>query len=201
MNKPLPSTPDLSSAPPLGILFRKNESLENLFSSVAEFDDFHAFEAIFHRTYQNLLQFSLKYVKIKELGEEVVDDVFFNLWKNRKVINIQISLKSYLMTSVRNKALDYIRAAKNINNCTLEKALNLPCSQNNAFESLAQAELSEKMEKAIHSLPKQCRLIFLMSREQGMKYKEIAEKLNLSVKTIDTQMGRALKHLREKIYC
>jgi RNA polymerase sigma-70 factor (ECF subfamily) len=88
---------------------------------------------------------------------------------------------------------------KHEHNMALENASSIPCKESIAYEAMNYAELHQRIKAAIQSLPKQCRLIFQMSREQDLKYKEIAESLNLSIKTVDTQMGRALKYLRKTI--
>jgi RNA polymerase sigma-70 factor (family 1) len=173
--------------------------LNVLFLRVIEHDDYKAFEDIFKNSYYSLCNFSNKLVHSRELAEEVVDDVFYNLWKNRKKIQINTSFKSYLLTAVKNRSLDYLRKLKKERNLAIENAAGIACNQSIASETMAFEELSRKIEKAIQALPKQCKLIFLLSRDQELKYKEIAEMLNISIKTVDTQMGRALKHLRQNV--
>ena len=175
------------------------ESLDNLFQRVAGGDDYFAFEKIFKSSYKSLCSFANRIVRSHELAEEIVDDVFCNLWKNRARIQITSSFRSYLITSVRNKSLDCLRKRKNEKNSVLESASSVPCRQSIAYENMAFEELSRRIEAAIQELPRQCRTIFLMSRDQDLKYKEIAEILNISIKTVDTQMGRALKYLRKTI--
>jgi RNA polymerase sigma-70 factor (family 1) len=178
--------------------WHESENLDELFRRVIE-DDYSAFEKIFKTTYKSLCNYACHVVKSHELAEEIVDDVFFNLWKNRKKILINASFRSYLMASIRNKSLDCLRKIKHEKNTVLESAATVPCKQSIAFETLCFEELAGQIEVAIQELPKQCRTIFLMSRDQDLKYKEIAERLNISIKTVDTQMGRALKHLRKSI--
>lgn len=175
------------------------ESLDSLFQRVAGSDDYGAFEKIFKGSYKSLCSFANRIVRSHELAEEIVDDVFCNLWKNRGRIQITSSFRSYLITSVRNKSLDCLRKRKNEKNSVLESASSVPCRQSIAYENMAFEELSHRIETAIQELPRQCRTIFLMSRDQDLKYKEIAEILNISIKTVDTQMGRALKYLRKTI--
>lgn len=176
-----------------------NESTDSLFQRVASADDRQAFEYIFNRTYKSLCALSCRIVKNEEQAEEIVDDVFYNFWKNRKSITISTSFVSYLLVSVRNRSLDYLRKVKNKKSTPLDNSVDVPCQQTIADEQIAYEELSERIDMAIQSLAPQCRLIFRMSREQELTYREIAERLNLSIKTVDTQMGRALKHLRSEI--
>jgi len=175
-----------------------SEGIDCLFQRVVN-DDYHAFERIFKDTFKTLCTYSHKLVRSRQIAEEIVDDVFFNLWRNRKKIQITSSFQAYLLTSVRNKSLDNLRKVKHEKNTVLESAGSIACRQSIAHEKLIFEELTVHIEAAVDRLPKQCRIIFLMSREQDLKYKEIARALNISVKTVDTQMGRALKHLRKEV--
>jgi RNA polymerase sigma-70 factor (ECF subfamily) len=179
-------------------IVRQPDSLDELFARVVA-SDYHAFDKIFKSTYKTLCLAANRIVKSHELAEEIVDDVFYNLWKNREKIQISVSFKSYLMASIRNKSLDCLRKMKNEKNTALENASAVPCKNSIAYESMNYEDLFRQIEAAIQKLPRQCKLIFLMSRDQDLKYKEIAEALNLSIKTVDTQMGRALKYLRKSI--
>jgi RNA polymerase sigma-70 factor (ECF subfamily) len=175
-----------------------SETLDSLFKRVVE-DDYAAFEQIFKRTYKMLCAYSCKVVKSREMAEEIVDDVFFGLWSNRKKIQITSSFQGYLSTAIRNRSLDWLRKLKHKRSTELQNAGVLICGQSIAHETLIYRELQAQIDHAIQELPRQCRTIFLMSRDQDLKYKEIAEILNISIKTVDTQMGRALKHLQKAI--
>ena len=186
----------------LSIIRLKNRfaSIEVLFQQVADQDCTFSFEEIFRRMFKPLCALANGLVKNNQVAEEIVDDVFCSLWRNRKKILINVSFQSYLLTSVRNKSFDYLRKMKSEKSAVIiEFAYGMACSQYMAHEKLAYEELSNNLETAILKLPKQCRLIFLMSREDELKYKEISKILNISVKTVDTQMGRALKHLRKAV--
>lgn len=188
----------LTEAPVQHLRIQHPRTLDELFKRVIE-DDYNAFEQIFKSTYKSLCAYANRVVKSHELAEEVVDDVFCNLWRNRKKILITTSFKSYLLASVRNKSLDCLRKLKHEKNTMLESAATVPCKQSIAYETMFFEELHARINDAIQGLPKQCRTIFLMSRDQDLKYKEIAELLHISIKTVDTQMGRALKYLRKTI--
>ncbi|MBT1688617.1 RNA polymerase sigma-70 factor [Dawidia soli] len=177
----------------------QNEGLDLLFDRVAREDDYKSFETIFKRMYRQLCRVSARMVQSHALAEEIVDDVFCNLWGNRKRIQINSSFQAYLLASVRNKSLDCLRKTKHDRNIELECAADVASVHEGAQEHLVYEELRGQIESAIESLPKQCRTIFRMSREQDMKYKDIADVLQISIKTVDTQMGRALKHLRQAV--
>jgi len=174
-------------------------SLDNLFQRVVGSDDQLAFEQIFDSTYTSLCGISFRMTKSLESSEEIVDDVFCSFWKNRKAINITTSFTLYLIASVRNRSLDYLRKLKKEKASAIEDASGITSGEIIATEAMAYEELKNHITAAIQSLPRQCRLIFLMSREQDLTYKEISVQLGLSIKTVDTQMGRALKHIRRQL--
>jgi RNA polymerase sigma-70 factor (family 1) len=185
-----------ASLPSAGVSTR--ESMDLLFQRVVD-DDYRAFEQLFRHTYRALCSYSDQLVRSPQLAEEIVDDVFCTLWGNRKRINIASSFQSYLIVSIRNRSLDCLRKAKSERHVVLEHAERVPCRQSIAHDPLIFEELSCRIDHAVNTLPEQCRLIFKMSREQDMSYKEIAGMLKISVKTVDTQIGRALKSIRRSI--
>ena len=154
------------------------------------------FETLFKEYYERLCAFGIKYVKNIEQVEEVVQDTFYNIWKNRKTLNIKTSLKSYLYTAVRNNCLQVLRTR------SLDIKYENYYKSHYTNESISPAdelnakELSNVINKALNSLPERCKVIFKMSRYEGLKYHEIAEKLAISIKTVEANMGKALKHFR-----
>lgn len=170
-----------------------------LFHRVAQYDDQSAFEKLFRLLYKSLLATALPIIGSQQLAEEIVSDVFCSLWKNRKVIQVHSSFKAYVFTSIRNKSLDYLRKVNREKTIDLANATHIPYPEDTIEQRLDQEKLALRVERAIHSLPPQCRAIFLLNREGGLKYKEIAEQLNISIKTVETHMGRALKHLRSEL--
>ncbi len=187
---------DLSSGQHTGA---GRQNIDQLFNRVRD-DDYIAFGWIFKTHYQTLCAYSNRLVMSRQLAEEIVDDVFSNLWKNRKKIRINNSFQAYLVRSVRNRSLDCLRRLKHEKKKSLlEHAETIPCRQSIAYESMMLDELHDRIHAAVSILPSQCRLIFQMSREEDLKYKDIAKKLNISIKTVDTQIGRALKHIRRMI--
>jgi RNA polymerase sigma-70 factor (family 1) len=177
----------------------REKCLDTLFQRVVYSDDQEAFEQIFESTYNLLCGISFRLTKSVESSEEIVDDVFCSFWKNRRKINITTSFTPYLIASVRNRSLDYLRKLKNEKPSTLDVASGIASGDVIASDVLAYEDLRNHLTAAIQSLPLQRRLIFTMSREQELTYKEISEKLGLSIKTVDTQMGRALKQIRNEL--
>lgn len=176
-----------------------SENIDQLFSRVIQNDDYVAFQTLFQINYNPLRNFCKKLVQINEVAEELVSEVFLKIWCNRKRIVISSSAKSYLYASVRNMSFDHLRKEKKSLWVDIEEASTMSCDNFDPHKHSEFEELQLKVEGAVARLPRQCRLVFQLSRDHGMKYHEIAETLQLSVKTIETQMGRALKSLRQTL--
>lgn len=178
---------------------KKKKSNEELFSLVRERSDYTAFESLYHRMYKPLSVYAIRYTKSPELADDMVSEVYYKLWTKRDTINISSSLQSYLYTSVRNKCLDQIRSQHGIEQCDETALINFDSLSATPLQYTISEELQKRIETAIEALPKDRRRVFRMSRDNGLKYKEIAETLGISIKTVETQMGRALKFLREEL--
>lgn len=162
-------------------------------------DDDHALTLLYHHFYQRLLVFTLTLVKLKEDAEEVVEDVLVKFWTNRQQIQQIENLALYLYKATRNQALNYIeKAGRRLKNELLEEShyeIQVPTSGPSPLEQLVLAEMAQTVRLAVDNLPERCRLIFKMVREDGLKYKEVAEALNISVNTIDNQMATAVTRI------
>lgn len=152
-----------------------------------------AFEIIFKTHYSLLLKLALFYLENKEEAEELVQDIFYQLWQERQKIEIQKTLKGYLLLSVKNRCLNKLRKPTAL----------VPIEEDDEFSSWHEAdselnlkEAQKTISDALARLPEQCRIIFLMHRQEGLSYKEIAELLNIAPKTVENQIGKALKLLR-----
>jgi len=150
-----------------------------------------AFDKIFKTYYKKLCVFSLKIVKNYAYAEDVVQNIFINLWEKHNDLKINISLKAYLYRAVYNNSVHFIKK-QNLNQQFDESLIEHDYNFN---DLLVQNEIETKIYSTIEELPEQCKKIFKMSRFDELKYREIAEKLNISIKTVETQMSRALKYL------
>jgi RNA polymerase sigma-70 factor (family 1) len=156
-------------------------------------------EDIFKTHYLQLCNYAYIFLKDTDESEDVVQGVFYQLWKKKDSTEITTSLKSYLFTAVRNNCLKRISHLK-IRNQYKENIVHLDDKgSNHTMDKVIGRELEEQIKNAIENLPEQCRLIFTLSRQSGFKYNEIAEHLEISVKTVENQMGKALRVLREKL--
>lgn len=155
-----------------------------------------SFEELFRKYFSHLCSFAQKYVHDLDESKDIVHHVFINLWQKREEVDTQTSLKSYLFTAVHNRCLNYIRDRKKI----VQFDAPIHESDLGAYlqtrDYLVSSETEDRINRALDDLPEKCREIFMMNRFDNLKYREIAEKLNISVKTVETQMSRALKALR-----
>ncbi len=156
-----------------------------------------AFEDTFHAYYSALCGFAMRFVRDPDEAEEVVQDTFVRIWQKREQISINHSLKSYLFQSVRNSCLNTLKHQVVVRE--YESDQQMYALREDMVDSVVTDELESKIKATIGLLPPERKKIFLMSRDEGLRYAEIAEKLNISVKTVENQIGRALKFLREEL--
>jgi len=154
------------------------------------------FEFLFKMYYKPMCGFAMKYLKDKDLAEEIVQDIFYNIWKKRTELNITTSVKSYLFRSVYNNCLQYIHHQKVVDKYITEKNYEPNFVSVDPMDELRHSELLNALNSSLSVLPERTRNIFYLSRFEGLKYHEIAEKLTISIKTVEANMGKALKHLR-----
>ena len=154
-----------------------------------------AFIKIYEDYYTRLCFYAAKFIHDSEQARSIVQEVYVELWIKRKKLNISFSLKAYLFNSVRNACVDYLRKEK-INNKALSR---LTLDDTVSVDHMEAVELNARINKAIQELPEKCREIFILCRFDGLKYGEIARKLGISIKTVEMQMGIALKKLRNNL--
>ncbi len=158
--------------------------------------DAKAFEDLFKSFFSELTFYAIRFVEDMETAEEIVQDIFFNIWDNRTKISINTSVKSYLYTTVKNTCLNLIKHKKVENKYREYFSRSLQSDELNEETWIKADDLHSKITTAINKLPEQRRKIFMMSRFEELTYKEIANKLSISIKTVENQMGSALKFLR-----
>lgn len=154
------------------------------------------YEKMFKKYYPMLCIYARKFVEDDSTAEEIVQNVFYILWKKRNEITINSSLKSYLYRSVHNNCLNHISHQRIVQKHQQETINAERTYANDPLEELKRVELYERMNKALDELPERCKEVFKLSRFEGLKYHEIADRLSISVKTVEANMGKALKHFR-----
>lgn len=161
-------------------------------------DDRRAFERIFRELYRPLTAYAFRFVRELPVAENIVQDVFLKLWQGRKELTINSSLTHYLFRSVRNHSINQLNKTKVRSEYIRVQIEKETVNEDyNAF--FPEIGLLNKIEAAIGALPEKRQEIFRLAREEGLKYREIAERLDLSVKTVEAQMTLALKQLREAL--
>lgn len=158
-----------------------------------------ALDELFREHYAYLCQTTFRVLNDKHIAEDLVQEVFYELWRKREKLNINQSVRAYLRRAAVNKTLNYIRAQKMPVDDEAYLPLNLSNKNADAQQKLQAEELKILINEAINLLPERCRLIFTLSRHEQMSNKEIAAKLDLSIKTIENQMTKALKLLKEAL--
>lgn len=153
------------------------------------------FELLFRDFFPPLMAFAKKILGDEDDAREVVHQVFINLWEKRSELDLSSSLKSYLFTSVHHRSLNVIRDRKKFSSEEVPEV----ASEWDVSAQIESMELEEKIREAIDALPEKCREIFELSRFEGLKYGEIAGQLDISIKTVENQMSKALKILREQL--
>ncbi|MEZ7500221.1 RNA polymerase sigma-70 factor [Flavobacterium sp. Arc3] len=163
-----------------------------------------AFETLYHLYFQKLSHFANSYIENEEESQEIVQNVFFKLWKKREKLAVEVNLHSYLFKMVKNSCLDYFKHQKVKANysqhCDIErKEINHLALMDTPSNLYIENELLEKINSSVDKLPPACKRIFIKSRFQGMNHKEIAEELDISTKTVENQITKALKFLRVEL--
>jgi RNA polymerase sigma-70 factor (ECF subfamily) len=151
-------------------------------------------ELIFKQYYEVMCRTAVRITKERSLAEDIVQEVFYELFKKRENLKIE-SLLGYLRRAVYNRALNKVKARKEHVDAD-EIAYELTDNLNNSQQDMEYSELEGFINKVIDSLPEKCRLVFVLNRFEQLSYKEVAQKLDISVKTVENQMSKALKILR-----
>ena len=157
------------------------------------------FEALFKSHYSELCAYANKYLNDIAAAEETVQALFVKMWENREEIVFDKSERAYLFTATRNACFNQIRHLKVRDEYKVYNQAEMENEQYTVEDELEANELNDKIRKAIDQLPEGRRKIFILSRFEGLKYKEIADQLKISIKTVENQMGSALKFLKEDL--
>ncbi|MBA3705773.1 MAG: RNA polymerase sigma-70 factor [Bacteroidetes bacterium] len=157
------------------------------------------FNETFHLYYEELCRIVLPIVKDKDIAEDVVQDVFVKMWIRKDELEIKTTVKGYLYKAVVFRALDHLRKQKNTTKVNDELKVIYPQSHNNVTDSVEEKELNIAINEGLDKMPENMRVIFQLSRFTGLKNREIAEQLDISIKTVESNMTKALKLLHEHL--
>ncbi len=161
--------------------------------------DIKQFESLFRSSYASLVKYAKTLIRDHDTAEEIVQDLFCRLWKDRDKIEIESSLNGYLFRSVHNRCLHHIEHVRVVEKHAEEMSYRISESPESPSDILSYRELQERIVVILEKLPERCGRIFCMNRFEGLKYNEIAEKLSVSVKTVEANMGKALKEFRKEL--
>jgi RNA polymerase sigma-70 factor (ECF subfamily) len=163
------------------------------------FMNLQSFESLFRQYYQMLCSYAYRFVNDSDTAEEIVQDLFYKLWEKRASLQITTSVKSYLFSAVHNRCLKYIEhrnVETKYKNYYLQHESEIDNEPQHASDT---RELQVIINRTLDSLPERCSRIFKLNRFEGLKYHEIASKLSVSIKTVEANMGKALKLLRKNL--
>ncbi|MCW3465587.1 RNA polymerase sigma factor [Chitinophaga nivalis] len=179
---------------------REDANIQLLAERVASLGDEQAYKALFRLFYKPLSQFACSIVKNYETAEEIAADVCFHMWKHRERLPQIDNLKVYLYVAAKNMALNHLAKASRNKHFSLDD-LSVEFSLGNATpeQIYISGEMIRKIEAAVNALPPKRKIIFKLIREDGLKYKEVARILDISVNTIDVHMAQAMKKISEVI--
>ena len=161
--------------------------------------DREAFEVVFRAYYAKLADYANGMVRSRDGADDVVQEVFVALWTQRNRLSSPDNLVGYLYRAVRNRSLNQIRRHRMVADWETKQAIAEPQVAPPADRETERAEIAEAIRRAVATLSPRCREVFELSRDQGLTYPEIAATLGISIKTVETLMGRALKGIRERL--
>lgn len=178
------------------LLVMTPEQISTLQQRISLADDELAFKQIFKLFYTGLLQFSTSMIKAKEVAEEVIEDVFVKLWNNRREMDSIGNLQVYLYVAVKHQSLNYIKrqsgkAFVELNNFDIICSELVPSPE----DLMVASEMLQAVNTAIRELPPKCRIVYKLVKEDGLKYKEVAEILNISPRTVENHIALAIKKI------
>ncbi|MBP7508475.1 MAG: RNA polymerase sigma-70 factor [Prolixibacteraceae bacterium] len=178
------------------MLYDRGVSLKFITKEISEGNS-RAFDYVFNEFYVYLCRFSFTFIKDQSMAEGVVQEVFIKLWEKREALFNVENLLSYMMTMVRNHSIDHIRKEKA--GLKAQQKILTEESANTTEDQLSENELEDKLLQAIHKLPERCKIAFELSRFEGLSNKDIAVKMEISVKGVEALIGRSLKLLRSEL--
>ncbi|HEX5553100.1 MAG TPA: RNA polymerase sigma-70 factor [Chitinophagaceae bacterium] len=177
------------------------DKIIDLQKRIGQFDDMYAYETLFLMCFPVLTRFAYSFIKSRELSEEIASDVLIRIWNRREKLQGITDFRLYLYVSTRNTALNALKKQQQAHIFSLDDtAIWMKADEATPEQLFITAELMKKIQAAIQQLPAQCRLIYKLIKEDGLKYREAAELLHLSVKTIETQMSIAMKRLYAAVF-
>ncbi len=182
-----------------------NKKIERILFSRARDGEEDSFEILFNHYYSRLCTYAIIFVKYPDVAEEIVQETFIKIWEKRFEIIIETTFKAYIYRSIHNNCINYLKRIKHIRNrqeavrieVSRQSEVNIKNLDTDIIDKIVTEEFNKHFFRALESLPKQCREVFLLCRNEHLTYAEAAQKLNISVNTVKSHMKKALEKLKE----
>lgn len=173
-----------------------DKEIQALQEQVALSDDQHAFKILFKHYYTTLFQFAVSIVKVREVAEEIVEDVFIKVWDKRRTLTEIANLRLYLYVAVKHHCLNHVTRRGNTTELDPDQ-MDVVCAElvPNPEDLLVASELLQRVNRSIHELPPKCRVVYKLVKENGLSYKEAGEILNISPRTVENHIAAAIKKI------
>ena len=180
-------------------MIRKNLIFEQLLIDKLKSGDPDSFSDIFSAYYKDMVFFAYSFTHELPVAEDIVQDTFVKLWEDHEKLNVTVSLRSILLKAIQNKCIDWHRHRKIMNTHSTYIIDNSPLYEYDTDNYILRSELEGRIEKAIVNLPEKFKEAFEMNRFEGLKYQEIATKQNVSIRTVEVRISKALELLRKSL--
>jgi RNA polymerase sigma-70 factor (family 1) len=177
-----------------------SDKIQYLQIRIARYEDQHAYKELFTELYSYLYHFAFSFVKSKQSAEEILSDVFIKIWEKRKELEKIDNLKVYMYVATRNTSLNYAEKQKRTATYNIDElAGNISEFYFDPEQLLITAEMANRIRKAIQELPPKCKQVFKLIKEDGLKYREVAEIMSISEKTVENQLAIALRKIGKAV--
>lgn len=180
-------------------MIENNSHIKELQLQIARYENEQAFADLFRLLYDRLLRFCVQYVQSPEAAEEIVSDVFVKIWNRRAELMQVENLEVYLFVAVKNHSLNYLEQYSTLRITPIDNGLAELSTSLDPEKEMEWKEMLLKLDIEVNRLPDQCRKVFRLIREEGFKYRDVAAILNISPRTVETQLFRAIRRLNEAI--
>lgn len=174
-------------------------NIKELQTQIARYGDEQAFAGLFRLLYDRLLRFCMQYVPAREAAEEIVSDVFVKIWNRREDLGNVDNLEVYLFVAVKNHSLNFLEQHASLHITSIDNGFSQLSESADPEKEMEWKELLVKLDLEVNRLPDQCRKVFKLIREEGFKYKDVAAILNISPRTVETQLFRAIRKLNKAV--
>jgi RNA polymerase sigma-70 factor (ECF subfamily) len=175
--------------------------IQQLQTRISRFDDQKAYKELYTSLYPSLYHFIIEMIKSRQLAEEIISDVFIKIWEKRASLEEILNLRVYCFVMAKNLTLNQLQKQKREATCNIDEyGANIMSRNGNPEQMMITEEMLKRVREVVEALPSRCRTTFILVKENGFKYREAAEILDVSVKTIENQLAIALKKINAAIY-